>query len=87
MLNEHELMVVERKIHITISKGVKRKKRGEREREREDEKGNVVALPIVINVIDKWCFMIIFAKLNGRKINIILWHLKYHTVFVKQKMI
>ena len=45
----------------------------------------MVALTIVINVIDKWCFMIIFAKLNGRKINIILWHLKYHTVFVKQK--
>ena len=71
-------MALERKIHITISKGVKREKRKERteererERERENEKGNIVALPIVINVIDKWCFMIIFAKLNGRKINIIL---------------
>ena len=65
-------MVVEREIHITICEGVKRenKREEEREREREEkeyEKDNVVALPIVINVIDKWCFMIIFAKLNGRK--------------------
>ena len=61
-------MVVEREIHITICKGVKRENKREREREeKEYEKDNVVALPIVINVIDKWCFMIIFAKLNGRK--------------------
>ena len=44
-----------------------KEKRGEREREREKVKGNVVAMPIVINILDKWCFMIIFANLNGSK--------------------
>ena len=46
-LNEHELMVAEREIHITICKGVKKEnEREERERERESreyEKDNVVA--------------------------------------------